>query len=133
MSYEDLLDDAYEEIKEVETNSRFEVPEIDSKYEGNKTIITNFKKITSYLNRDPKHLEKFLEGQLAAKGDIKGKRLFLYKKIPKRQIKNKLQAYIDSYVICKNCGKPDTEIKKEKKRQFIHCLACGDKQPIAKI
>lgn len=133
MSYEDLLNKAYNEVEEDRGSDRFEIPDINSKYEGNKTIIVNFDKIISYLRRDSKHLEKFLEKKLAAKGNIKGKRLFLYKKIPKREVEKKFKDYINKYVICKSCGKPDTEIKTEGKSQYIHCLACGAKQPIAKV
>ena len=31
---------------------------------------------------------------------------------------------------CKDCGKPDTELIKEDRFTFIHCLACGAKHSI---
>ena len=34
------------------------------------------------------------------------------------------------FVICKECGKPDTELKKENRLNFINCLACGAKHPV---
>ncbi len=133
MSYDELLDNAYSKIEKETSSSRFEMPDAVITFEGNKTIINNFGKISSYLNRDEKHVEKFLEKELAAKGDVKGHRLFLYIKIPKKQVKDKLREYFDKYVVCKNCGKPDTEIKEKKGKYSINCLACGDKQPIYSI
>ena len=134
MSYEDLLDEAYGKVKSVETSKeRFEVPEVESHIEGKTTIIGNFLQIASYLRRKPEHLEKFLEKDLAAKGKIEGERLILIKKIPKSKLNDRIKMYVDKFVLCKECGKPDTEIIKENNFYFIHCLACGSKHSIAKI
>ncbi len=133
MNYEELLDQAYKKIKPVEATSRFEVPQVESIIQGNKTIISNFKQIASYLNREPSHVEKFLEKELAAQGKPDGERLILIRKIPSKKIQEKLDYYIEKFVICKECGKPDTKIIKEGQFTFVHCLACGAKHSISKI
>ena len=53
MSYEQLLEKAYKEVKPVETGSRFEIPKVKG-HEGTKTIITNFLQICDILRRDKK-------------------------------------------------------------------------------
>lgn len=132
--YEAMLSGAYEKIKPVESNiGRFEVPKVEGHIEGVKTIITNFKQITSYIRREPEHLLKFLLKELASPGVIKGDRLILTRKISSSIINEKIRAYVDNYVLCKECKKPDTEILKEDRLNFIHCLACGAKKPISKI
>jgi len=134
MTYEKLLEEAYKKIKPVESKTgRFEIPEVDSRIQGNKTIFANFNQITTYLRRKPQHLEKFLEKELAAPGKIEGDRLILTRKIPARKLQEKLQFYVERYVICKECSKPDTEIIKEGNFTFVHCLACGAKHSISKI
>ena len=132
-TYEKLLEEAYQKVKPVESKGRFEVPEVNSLVEGNKTIITNFQQICSYLRRQPEHLEKFLEKELAAQGKIDGDRLILIRKLPAKKIQEKLDFYVERYVICKECKKPDTELIKEGIYTFIKCLACGAKHSIAKI
>ena len=43
---------------------------------------------------------------------------------------NVFEQYAKEFVICKECGKPDTQIEKEDRLSFLHCLACGAKHPI---
>jgi translation initiation factor 2 subunit 2 len=132
--YNQLIDEAYGKIKPVESKiDRFEVPKAEGHIEGNKTIITNFKQICSYIRRDPAHIIKFLQRELATPGSLKGDRLVLPRKISSSLINEKIKLYADTYVICKECKKPDTEIRKEGDFNFIHCLACGAKKSISKI
>ena len=134
-NYESLLNEAYTKIKPVESKiDRFEVPKVEGHIEGQKTIITNFKQICSYIRRDCSHMLKFLLKELATPGSIKGDRLVLTRKMPSSLINEKIQLYVNSYVLCKECGKPDTELVKQDRLTFIHCLACGAKHPVrAKI
>lgn len=129
--YEKLLDEAYKKVKQVTTSSdRFEVPKAEGHFEGKKTIITNFMQIASYLRRSPEHFQKFLLKELAASGQKEGDRLILNIKVPSAKINQKVEEYTKEFVICKECKKPDTEIKKEDRLAFIHCLACGAKHPV---
>jgi len=132
-TYEKLLEEAYKKIKPIESKERFIVPEIESHIEGIRTMISNFLQICSYLRRNPEHLEKFLQKELAASSKIDGTRLIFVKKIPSKKIDEKIAFYIEKYVICKECKKPDTELIKQDNFTFIHCLACGAKHSIAKI
>ena len=134
MNYEELLNKAYEKVKPVETSkSRFEIPEISSVTQGNKTIIKNFTQLANHLRRSPEHLEKFLEKELAAQGKQEKDRLILIRKIPSKKIQERVKLYVEKYVLCDECKKPDTEILKEGNFYFIHCLACGAKHSISKI
>lgn len=132
-TYEQLLNEAYKKVKQVENKERFEIPEVQGMIEGTKTIITNFSQIASHIRREADHLEKFLEKSLAAQGKRDGDRLILIKKVPASKINEKIQDYVKIYVICKECGKPDTEIQKKDSFLFKHCLACGAKHSLAKI
>ncbi|HRZ85222.1 MAG TPA: translation initiation factor IF-2 subunit beta [Candidatus Paceibacterota bacterium] len=136
-SYEKMLDEAYEKVKLVKTESkfeRFEIPKANSQVIGNKTVISNFLQITSYLRRDPMHLAKFLSKELAAFSKIENERLVLNRKIQTNQINEKIAIYSNEFVTCKECKKPDTELIKQDNFMFIHCLACGAKHSVrAKI
>jgi translation initiation factor 2 subunit 2 len=130
-NYEKLLNQAYEKVKQVDSsNERFEIPKIKGHYEGKKTILTNFTQITSYLRRKPEHLQKFLLKELAASGQKEGDRLVINSKIPSSKINEKIEAYAKEFVLCKECQKPDTELKKEDRLTFLHCLACGAKHSV---
>ncbi|MBU2053111.1 MAG: translation initiation factor IF-2 subunit beta [Nanoarchaeota archaeon] len=131
MTYEQLLDEAYEKVKKVDiTNERFEIPKVEGHFEGKKTFLTNFFQIASHIRRDPNHLQKFLLRELAASGHTDGDRLVLNMKVPSVKINQKIEQYVKEFVLCKECGKPDTELKKQDRLTFIHCLACGAKHPV---
>ena len=130
--YEKLLETAYKDIKPVESKiDRFEIPKVEGHIEGNKTIINNFKQIASYIRRDEDHLLKYILKALAAAGSIKGERLILTRKISSKQINEKIEQYIKDFVICDECRKPDTEIIRQDRMSFLHCLACGAKHSIS--
>lgn len=131
-TYEKLLNDAYGKVKVVagETGERFEIPKVEGHFEGKKTILTNFYQIASHLRRTPEQFQKYLLKELAAAGTKDGDRLILNLKVPSAKINQKVEEYVKEFVICKECGKPDTEIVKEERLNFLHCLACGAKHPI---
>ncbi len=131
MEYEKLLKEAYSKVKTVEQASeRFEVPKITGHFAGKKTILTNFFQIASYLRRNPLHFRVFLLKELATSGQTEGDRLVLNNRIPSAKINEKIGSYIKEFVLCKECGKPDTELKKDGRLNFIQCLACGAKHPV---
>ncbi len=133
-NYEELLEDAYKKVKKVESSSeRFEIPKAEGKYEGKKTIITNFLQIVSQIRRNPEDFQKFLTKGLATAGQIEGERLILNKKVSRDKINQKTEQYVQEFVLCRECKKPDTEIIKQGRINFLHCLACGAKHPIHKI
>jgi len=133
-NYEQLLDEAFSKIKKSGVNSeRFEVPKIQGHFEGKRTILTNFFQIASYFRRDAEHFQKFLLKELATSGQIENDRLILNNKLPSSKINDKVEQYAKEFVVCKECGKPDTEISKEDRFVFIHCLACGAKHAVRKF
>ncbi len=129
--YEKLLNSAYEKVKQVSGNSgRFEIPKIEGRFEGKKTILTNFSQIVSHLRRNPEHFQKFLLKELAAAGHQDGDRLILNMKVPSTKINPKIEQYVNEFVLCNECKKPDTELTKEGRITFLHCLACGAKHSV---
>ena len=134
-NYETLLDSAYKDIKPIEhSGERFEIPKVQGHAEGTKTILTNLQQVASILRRDQEHLLVFLLKELATSGKIQGNRVILQRKIPSTKINEKIHDYTNEFVICKECKKPDTELIKQDRLSFIHCLACGAKHSVrAKI
>lgn len=134
-NYEELLEEAFSKVKKTNsTGERFEIPKVEGRFEGKKTIITNFFAICSHLRREPEHFLKYLSKELATLALIENDRVVLNKKVSSKEINPKIENYVKEFVICKQCGKPDTEIVKEERTSFMNCLACGAKQAIrAKI
>jgi translation initiation factor 2 subunit 2 len=132
--YKEQLDELYEKVKVVETSTRFEIPKATGHVEGNKTIVDNFQEICNILRRDCSHVAKYLSRELATQATINKGRIIFNRKLQSARINEKIRAYADEFVICRECKKPDTELIKEDRLMFVHCLACGAKHPVrAKI
>lgn len=137
MDYKLLLKRARERLPDsVFEKERFEIPKVKGHIEGNKTVVVNFLQIANVLRRTVDHLLKFVLKELATPGEVKKSGLLvLGSKIPASRINDKLRQYAHEFVLCPDCGKPDTEISKESGGlAFLKCSACGAKHPVkAKI
>ncbi|MEA2090304.1 MAG: translation initiation factor IF-2 subunit beta [Thermoproteota archaeon] len=132
--YKELLKRAYSQVSpEAQEQERFEVPQVNSSIIGMRTIVQNFKKIADTLNRDPQHLLKFLAGELATATDFDGTRARFKGKFATRTIQQLIKRYVENFVICPVCGRPDTKIVKEKRFYFLVCEACGAKSSISAL
>jgi len=130
-TYEKMLEKGLKNLPEsTSSTERFEIPKVNGHIEGNKTIVTNFFQIADILRREPEHLLKFLLKELATPGTLKEKRLILGRKISSAQINERIEKYAKIFVICKECGKPDTQLLKEDKIMTLKCTACGAKHPV---
>lgn len=129
--YEALLDRAISRLpKGISEWSRFDVPRASVFIEGNKTTLRNFKEIVERLNRDPQHLLRFLARELATAGTIEGTRAVFQGTFSDSAFNKLIERYVQSYVICHECGRPDTKIKKEKRIHYLICEACGARSPV---
>jgi len=132
MEYEKLLEDAYKKVEQIsdKKGERFEIPNVQGSFEGKKTILTNFFQIADHIRRNHEHFQKFIVKELATSGYKDRDRLVLNLKVPSSKINQKIEEYVKEFVLCKECKKPDTELIKEHRLNFIHCLACGAKHSV---
>ena len=107
------------------SDDRFKLPEIEIFYEGNTTVIRNFDKIYDAVNRDPDHILKILLRGLGTAGEIKSGRVVFQGKIPSKSIQDKMKEYIDTFVMCSECNRPDTHLVKQGRTILVRCDACG--------
>ena len=131
MEYKKLLEKAIKQLPEkVVTKDRSEIPKVVGHLQGNKTVISNFLHIADMLGRDTNHVLKFILKELATPGEIKNKEVIIGTKVSASRINQKIQQYAEEFVICKECGKPDTKLIKEGDYSFIRCQACGARHPV---
>jgi len=126
-----LLNKAKEELPETITNhERFSLPDLEVLHEGKVTVFRNFMDIADKVRRDPQHLLQFLLKELGTPGNLEGRRVVLRSKVPPTIIRERVQTYVDTYVICSECGLPDTKMLKEDRVHMLECEACGATRPI---
>jgi len=136
MDYKKLLEQARKELPEIVfEKERFEIPKIRGHIQGNRTIISNFIQIADSLRRKPEHMLKYVLRELATPGEIKRSgSVIVGTKVSASRINDKIKQYVHEFVLCSECGKPDTKIEKDGTFSFLKCMACGARHPIkAKI
>ncbi|SDF77533.1 translation initiation factor IF-2 subunit beta [Halorientalis regularis] len=127
MDYEDQLDRAMEQTPDIEGSSdRFDVPEPEVRQEGNTTVYENFQDTTSRLGREDDHVVKFLQNELGTSGHIdESGRARLTGEFRQSRIQDALDEYVDEFVLCSECGLPDTKLERERGALVLRCEACG--------
>jgi translation initiation factor 2 subunit 2 len=135
MDYEAMLNRGKQQLPEqVRNTERFEVMKVKGLVEGNKTVISNLTQIADQIQRPIDHLLKYLNKELAAKGEIKNKTYVVFNtKFPSQKINEKVLAYVEANVMCKECGRPDTKMTKNGPAWMITCQACGAKYTVKGI
>ena len=74
---------------------------------------------------------KFFLKELAVPGALEGKRLALQGKFSSRAVSERAEAYVKLFVLCKECGKPDTQLQAlERGLYSVKCEACGAKRSV---
>ncbi|WP_409199837.1 translation initiation factor IF-2 subunit beta [Methanobrevibacter sp. DSM 116169] len=132
--YENLLTRAIDQLPpEVFEHKRFKIPKAYSDIQGNRTFIKNFKEVSERLNRDPQHVLKFLLRELGTAGNLEGGRAILQGKFTHYLINERLEEYVEKYVICQECNRPDTKIIREGRISILKCEACGAKAPLKQL
>jgi translation initiation factor 2 subunit 2 len=127
MDYDERLDRAIEETPEIGgTSDRFDVPDPDVRQEGNASVYENFQDTVSRLGRDEDHVIKYLQNELGTSGHIdESGRARLTGEFGEDRIAAALGEYTEEYVLCDECGLPDTQIEREQGVQVLRCEACG--------
>ncbi|WP_311173185.1 translation initiation factor IF-2 subunit beta [Halobellus ordinarius] len=127
MDYEDQLDRALEQSPEIASGGdRFEVPDPKVRPEGNVTVWENFEAVHDRLARDPDHLMRFLQSELgtSAQIDDRGRARFTGD-FKQQRVADALEAYVEGFVTCSECGSPDTRLVDERGTTVLKCDACG--------
>jgi translation initiation factor 2 subunit 2 len=130
-SYQVLLERARSKLPPVRTGGeRFQVPEPDVMVDGKNTVIRNLQDITGVLRREPAHVIGYLAREFGCPGVLELPRGVLKSRLAKEQIAARLREYTAKYVICSECKRPDTHLKKEGRFTLLVCEACGAQRPI---
>ena len=134
-SYEQLLDRAFANLPSLASDKTdFKIPDVDSILQGNKTIIKNFSQIADIARRSEEDIAKYLTKELAAPVSIGDQKLTISTKVQQGALNDKVKKYFESFVICKECHKPDTHVEgRERGYETIVCEACGARYTVKRF
>ena len=129
--YEEQLEEALDATPDIQGGeARFTIPDPDIRQEGNATVYENFRATVDRLDRDGELVLKFLQDELGTNAHIDERgRARLTGEFPARRIGNAIDEFADAYVLCPECGLPDTRLEHEQGAETIRCTACGALSP----
>lgn len=110
---------------------RYKMPVVYGKVEGRgngiKTVIPNISEVALSLHRSPAEVCKFFGTEIGAQTSYSEKddRAVVNGQHTDPQLQDMMHKYIEKYVICPNCGLPETEYKIRNGCIYHRCAACG--------
>ena len=129
--YTSLLKRARDKLpSKVSEHSRFQIPEIDILIEGKTTVVRNFGDIADAVNRDPQDILAYLLKELGTAGSSEGKRVIFKGKVQTDQLRDRIDNYVSTFVLCSECERPDTKLIKDGRTLILECDACGAHRPV---
>ena len=131
--YEELLNRAIAKMPDIETtDARFVIPSPEYFLKARPQFWITLGNIADILNRDIDHLMKYLTRELGTAGKIEGTRAVFQGRFTRAQITDNIHAYVDEYVMCSECERPDTQLVRVERVLILKCSACGAHRPVKK-
>lgn len=110
---------------------RYQMDQVEITKQGIKIVFLNIESISKSLSREPSQIVSFLKKYFGSSFEYKDNIATTTKKdLTKEELQNALFKYIEEYVLCKKCKNPETIYEKEKKKIFMCCKACSNRQEI---
>ncbi len=132
--YQEWLEKALQNLPRVESDrERLKIPEPEVVTAGTRTVLKNLKAIASVLNREPEHLMKYLLRELGAAGSSDGSQALFQGKFTSSVVKGRIERYVEEFVKCRSCNRPDTRLVKQGRIYIMRCEACGARTSVRNI
>jgi translation initiation factor 2 subunit 2 len=133
MDYSARLDRAYDALPEIGTDEqRLDVPDATAQSDGAFTRFQNLSKVADALDRDSKHLHRYVQSQLGTAGSFENGVGRYNGRFSGTEFDAVVDDYMAAYVTCTECGLPDTRLVTEDRTQMLRCDACGAFRPVEK-
>lgn len=130
-SYKSLLQRARSKLPEkVTAHERFQLPDVDVIYEGKTTVLRNFGDLVDQIRREPEQILGTLLKELGTAGSLDGRRVVFKGRVAAKAIEDKIRSFVELYVLCQECNRPDTHLNKEGRTIILECEACGAHRPV---
>lgn len=129
--YDDRLEEALSATPDIQgAEARFTIPDPDVRQEGNATVYENFQTTVDRLGRESTLVLGVLQNELGTSAHIDERgRARLTGEFTAGRIEDAIESFAEMYVLCSECGLPDTRLETEQGAETIRCTACGAISP----
>ena len=133
MDYESSLDRAMDEVPDIGGDEeRLQIPDAETQKDGAFTRFKNLGEIADVLSREAEHLHRFVQREMGTSGKFEEGRGRYNGTFSQGDFNAAVDAYVDEYVLCTECGLPDTRLVREDRTPMLRCDACGAFRPVTK-
>ena len=133
MDYESSLDRAMDEVPDIGGDEeRLQIPDAETQKDGAFTRFKNLGEIADVLSREAEHLHRFVQREMGTSGKFEEGRGRYNGTFSQQDFNAAVDAYVDEYVLCTECGLPDTRLVREDRTPMLRCDACGAFRPVTK-
>ncbi|MFP8957214.1 translation initiation factor IF-2 subunit beta [Natrialbaceae archaeon A-CW3] len=133
MDYESSLERAMENVPDIGgDDERLQIPDAQAQKDGAFTRFTNLGEIADTLSRETAHLHRFVQRELGTNGKLGDGRSRYNGSFSGQDFDAAIDAYVEEYVRCSECGLPDTRLVREDRTPMLRCDACGAFRPVTK-
>jgi len=133
MDYDARLDRALDAVPEMaDAEDRLSVPDPEGETDGAFTRLTNLSDIAEALGREADHVHRTIQRELGTNGQFEGGQARYNGSFRVADFDAAIDAYVEEYVRCSECGLPDTRLTTEDGTQMLRCEACGAFRPVEK-
>ncbi len=133
MDYESSLDRAMENVPDIGGDeTRLQIPDAQPQKDGAFTRFTNLGEIADVLSREDEHLHRFVQRELGTNGKLSDGSGRYNGNFSGSDFDTTVDAYVEEYVRCSECGLPDTRLVREDRTPMLRCDACGAFRPVTK-
>ncbi len=133
MDYSASLDRAMDEVPDIQAGEdRLSMPDPNAQKDGAFTRLTNLGEISDTLDREAEHLHRFIQRELGTNGKFQNGRGRYNGNFSASEFDAAISSYVEEYVLCSECGLPDTRLVRENRTPMLRCDACGAFRPVSK-
>jgi translation initiation factor 2 subunit 2 len=72
----------------------------------------------------------YLLREMGTAGNLDGRRAIFKSRLNPERLSDRLKAYVNTYVLCTECDRPDTRLVREGRVLILECDACGAHRPV---
>lgn len=133
MDYESSLDRAMDAVPDIQSEGeRLSIPDPNAQKDGAFTRLTNLEDIAQTVSRPPDHVHRFIQRDFGTNGKLTDGVGRYNGSFSDSDFAAVIDAYVESYVLCAECGLPDTRLVTEDGTPMLRCDACGAFRPVSK-
>lgn len=129
--YQQSLKQIYPHLSEETEKKQLPAPKLA--LDGRSILWTNYVDFCRHLQRDPLHLQSYLNNELGTETSLSAERLVFHVRINQAQCRQLIASYIAQYVTCGECKSLNTIMDSHDRLTFRVCLSCGSQRSLDKI